>query len=161
MEKKKMTKEAAHKLLRNRKVYVNGKSADIQKKLFELGFTWDDGSQNVKYKEYPFLYISDTEFNPNDDMEAFRENIRQEISAEEIEAIEIEPECPFKYFDRVIVKDTEKQKWIADQFSHYDREEGDYPYITCGGRGWRYCIPFEGNEDLVGTTNEPRNIKNR
>lgn len=144
----KMTKEAAHELLRNRKVYVNGKSAEIQQKLFEAGFTWDDGSQNVKYKEYPFLYISDTEFNPNDDMEAFRENIRQEISAEEIEAIEIEPECPFKPFDRVLVRDSNGENWIAYLFSHYRR--GDfYPYHV------------EGNEDLVGTTNEPRNIKNR
>lgn len=37
-----MTREAAIELLKNRKVYVNGKSAEIQQKLFELGWKqWD------------------------------------------------------------------------------------------------------------------------
>lgn len=56
MEKKKMTKEAAIELLKNRKVYVNGKSAEIQEKLFELGFKWQgQGLARVINENSPFI----------------------------------------------------------------------------------------------------------
>ena len=35
-----MTKEEAKEMLTNTKVYVNGKSKEIQEKLFEIGFKW-------------------------------------------------------------------------------------------------------------------------
>lgn len=59
----------------------------------------------------------------------------------------------FKAFDRVLVRDEEDKKWRAEFFSHIDTDE-EYPY-ECTGDVFRYCIPYEGNEHLLGTTNSP------
>lgn len=252
----KMTKEQAVELLKNRKVYVNGKSAEIQRKLFKLGWKWTkDGPLYVINENSPFIYIyKDGGLGHSAGMRLFVENQMQEISAEEILAIEIieeslkendvvscgwggdksrcewfsvvkkgnpdsynykvslilisggtrgrlsfdglattqewcrasteeekrifidalkaskdsqakeilkevfgiekKPECPFKPFDRVLVRDGNNEKWIADFFSHYDNDDSKWPYV-CSSGYWIQCIPYENNEHLVGTTNNP------
>lgn len=85
--------------LANTKVYVNGKSKEIQKKLFSLGYEWSDGDTNVCYTKSPFLYISSSmTFTMGNDMEHFSERILREVTAEEILNITIdEPKYrPFK-----------------------------------------------------------------
>lgn len=85
-----MTKKEAVKFLANTKVYVNGKSKEIQKKLFSLGYEWSDGDTNVCYTKSPFLYISSSmTFTMGNDMEHFSERILREISAEEILSLEL------------------------------------------------------------------------
>lgn len=62
----------------------------------------------------------------------------------------VKSECPIKPFDKVLVRDDENNIWYANYFSHY-REDEDYPYV-CIDSSYRYCIPYEGNEHLLGTT---------
>lgn len=63
----------------------------------------------------------------------------------------------FNTFDRVLVRNMLVSKWRIAFFDSYDNTNRDFPfYTTCGY--CRYCIPFEGNEDLVGTTNTPKSI---
>lgn len=57
----------------------------------------------------------------------------------------------FKPFERVLVRDDDFNKWEINFFSHID-EEGDY---FCLRSYWKQCIPYEGNEHLVGTNNDP------
>ena len=59
-----------------------------------------------------------------------------------------------KPFDKVLVR-TEKfqNTWIASFFSHKDDYEFA-PFWTISGKNYQQCIPFEGNEHLVGTTND-------
>lgn len=70
------------------------------------------------------------------------------LQVEQVESVK--PECPFKPFDKVLVRDDENNIWYANYFSHY-REDEDYPYV-CIDSSYRYCIPYEGNEHLLGTT---------
>lgn len=49
-----MKKEEAIAKLSNTKVYVDGKSKEIQEKLFEIGFEWADEKRKVFYTEMPF-----------------------------------------------------------------------------------------------------------
>lgn len=56
----------------------------------------------------------------------------------------------FKPFDMVLVRDTPSQKWSINLFSYYDEEDEEYPYV-CLNERYSYCIPYEGNEYLVGT----------
>ena len=85
-----MTRKEAVEFLANTKVYVNGKSKGIQKKLFSLGYEWSDGDTNVCYTKSPFLYISSSmTFTMGNDMEHFSERILREISAEEILSLEL------------------------------------------------------------------------
>lgn len=59
----------------------------------------------------------------------------------------------FKSFEKVLVRDSESDKWRCAFYSHFE-PKGIYHYCTTG---WMYamCIPFEGNEHLVGTTKNP------
>ena len=85
-----MTKEEINKFLANTKVYVAGKSKEIQKKLFSLGYKWISGSTEVGHTESPFLFIyPNMSFSRCSDMVYFSNNIKREISAEEILSLEL------------------------------------------------------------------------
>lgn len=63
----------------------------------------------------------------------------------------VKPECPFKPFDKVLVRNNDKMVWKADYFSHY-KDNNDYHYC-CIGNGYRDCIPFnDQTAHLLGTT---------
>lgn len=95
-----MTQKEIDKFLANTKVYVNGKSKDIQNKLFSLGYYWSVGKgKEVIYEDKPFLYISKNyDITYGRDMCAFIQHEHREISAEEILSLELtEPSYrPFK-----------------------------------------------------------------
>lgn len=62
--------------------------------------------------------------------------------------VEVYNKAPgFKQYDRVLVRNR-KQSWKIDLFSHYE-QFGSFHYRTLGGY-YEYCIPFDGNEHLVG-----------
>ena len=59
-----------------------------------------------------------------------------------------------KAYDKVLVRDTNEQVWVADLFSHVlDRPLGGYTF-ACIGHYPNQCIPYEGNEHLLGTNND-------
>lgn len=57
----------------------------------------------------------------------------------------------FKPFDRVLVRDNDTEQWRADFFSHMKNG-----WHVCTGTIWRYCIPYEDHEHLIGTTDKPK-----
>ena len=59
-------------------------------------------------------------------------------------------EHQFKPFEKVLVRDSYEDKWRASFFSNI--REGYAKYVTTG-LVWKFCIPYEGNEHLLGTTN--------
>lgn len=86
-----MTKEEAYELLNNKKVYVNGKSLDIQDKLFSLGFKWSVGDTKSRCVDSPFLFIHcDKRFSHSNNMIFFKNHQYKEISDEDILNIEID-----------------------------------------------------------------------
>lgn len=95
-----MTKKEINEFLADTKVYVNGKSKEIQEKLFSLGYSWnDDKCTDVCHTEAPFLFIyEDTSITMSSNMDLFCNNDNREITAEEILALELtEPSYrPFK-----------------------------------------------------------------
>ena len=62
-------------------------------------------------------------------------------------------EPQFKPFEKVLVRDSESDKWRCTFYSHFE-PNGIYHYGTISG-AYIMCIPFEGNEHLVGTTKNP------
>lgn len=62
----------------------------------------------------------------------------------------VESKCSFKPFDKVLVRDNEDEVWKADYFSHYEEGDKIAPYV-CVGSYYRFCIPYEGGEYLLGT----------
>lgn len=59
----------------------------------------------------------------------------------------------FKPFEKVLVRDSEAGKWRCTFYSHFE-PNGIYHHSTVSG-AYTMCIPFEGNEHLVGTTKNP------
>lgn len=62
--------------------------------------------------------------------------------------VDVKPKWTPKPFDKVLVRDSKSSEWRANLFSHKNIDE---PYC-CVYAGWNYCIPYEGNERLLGTT---------
>ena len=55
---------------------------------------------------------------------------------------------------RVLVRDTNKDKWKPSFWGFYDIDYAmNYPYECCGN-SFAQCIPYEGNEHLSGKTDE-------
>ena len=59
-----------------------------------------------------------------------------------------------KPFDKVLVRDENGQKWMCDIFSYYDNKNPKYPFWGVGRSNSKQCIPYKGNEHLLGTTND-------
>jgi len=61
----------------------------------------------------------------------------------------------FKPFDKVLGRDYDEGVWICDLYSYYykgDNKMGVDNAFVCVGDSHLQCIPFEGNEHLLGTT---------
>lgn len=76
-------------------------------------------------------------------------------SVSEIEELKQKPFSikDLKPFEKVLVRNDKKNKWVVDFFSYY--ESDDKAFICGGGSWWRYCIPFNNETaNLVGTNND-------
>lgn len=71
--------------------------------------------------------------------------------------IEEKPKYEFKPFDKVLVKYHEDDNWKASLFTRTitDDQDGETKYECLNGTVVVYCIPFEGNEHLLGTDENP------
>ena len=58
---------------------------------------------------------------------------------------------PFE--SRVLIRDNDLQKWSPAEWGYYDSDSQYCPYKLVGNAA-RYCIPYEGNEHLLGTTTD-------
>ena len=99
--------------LANTKVYVNGKSKEIQEKLFSLGYSWnnDSASTVVCHTEEPFLFIyEDKAITRSSDMDLFCSHENSEITAEEILALELN-ESDYRPFK-------DKNECLAEMMKH-------------------------------------------
>lgn len=72
--------------------------------------------------------------------------------------IEEKPKYDFKPFDKVLVRDEDDKEWHISLFAReiVDDYNGlPYKYECSNGTLWNCCIPFEGNEHLLGTAENP------
>lgn len=64
--------------------------------------------------------------------------------------VDLKPKVELKPFDKVLVRDFEDQAWQVSLFSYKDSDS----YYCCNGCAWTQCIPYIGNESLLGTTKD-------
>ena len=60
-----------------------------------------------------------------------------------------------KPFDKVLVRDNNGEFWEINIFGRYVESDPVFPYI-CINERYKQCIPYEGNESLLGTTTSPK-----
>lgn len=68
-----------------------------------------------------------------------------------VEDVKKEPEHVFKPLDLCLAKFRDTERWTLVQFGY----ELDGSMTSVGGLAWNKWIPYEGNEHLLGTTNNP------
>lgn len=66
------------------------------------------------------------------------------------EVVDLKPKVELKPFDKVLVRNDKEDQWSANIFSYQVRDM----YHCLGEDYWVYCIPYEGNESLLGTTKD-------
>ena len=71
--------------------------------------------------------------------------------AEKKQIVDIKKEHQFKPFEKVLVRNSIDDVWRASFFSHIKENDGRY-VTTCVT--WKFCIPYIGNESLLGTTKD-------
>lgn len=70
--------------------------------------------------------------------------------AEKKMIVNLKPKVELKPFDKVLIRDFEDQAWQVSLFSYKDSDS----YYCCNGCSWNHCIPYIGNESLLGTTKD-------
>ena len=65
------------------------------------------------------------------------------------EVVDLKPKAKLKPFDKVLVRDSKSDNWRANLFGYIGKDG----YYRCVYANWVYCIPYAGNEHLLGTTN--------
>ena len=73
--------------------------------------------------------------------------------AEKKMIVNLKPKVELKPFDNVLVRHQKTEEWRANIFSHTDKTDEYLDYVCVNGR-WEFCIPYEGNESLLGTTKD-------
>ena len=123
-----MTQKEINKFLANTKVYVAGKSKEIQEKLFSFGFSWLVNVR-VSHTEEPFLYLDgDKKITWGNDMQRFTTNEYREITAEQILSLEL-TEPAYRQFKN-------QEECLNEMLKHnpfgwlYDHYSGDYVNVS-------------------------------
>ena len=71
--------------------------------------------------------------------------------------VDLKPKVEFKPFDKVLVRNTDTEEWFPGFFEKFDSTWNN-PYHIMNRRSmtdfaFKQCIPYIGNESLLGTTN--------
>lgn len=70
--------------------------------------------------------------------------------SEKKEVVNLKPKVKLKPFDKVLVRDSKSDNWRANLFGYIGKDG----YYRCVYANWVYCIPYIGNESLLGTTKD-------
>ena len=93
-----------------------------------------------------------------------RISVHEELrEATEDEAVKFQEACTlwekrkkqpvFKPFDKVLCRDDIGKEWNIDLFESTVTHNSKYNY-KCMANIWKFCIPYAGNENLLGTTKD-------
>ena len=70
--------------------------------------------------------------------------------AEKKQIVDLKPNIELKPFDKVLVRDFSRDEWSISFFS-FKKEDC---YVCINHCSWNQCIPYIGNESLLGTTKD-------
>ena len=104
---------------------------------------YDNGTTVFNTKDFRGIKVKDA---AQTYIKTIEEKLGGKLNCETLEVEKTQPE--FKPFDKVLVRDSYDDMWRACFFSHIREDDGRY-VTTCFT--WKFCIPYEGNEHLLGT----------
>lgn len=115
---------------------------------------------NVRYEDYEVHY-NEYRFGHNRSLRLATDSEKQQLfealakenkawDAEKKQIVNLKPNIKFKPFDKVLVRDSKSDYWRANLFGYIGKDG----YCCCVYANWIYCIPYAGNEHLLGTTKD-------
>lgn len=147
--------EKAQHEFKNGDIVVYGKSAAICRKIYKHTLCF-----YVSLNEMVGLLFNDEVESSEEYRFATEEEKKQLFSALEKEGkrwdsdkkaiVDLKPKVELIPFDKVLVRDFGSQAWQVSLFGYKDSDS----YYCCNGCGWNQCIPYIGNESLLGTTKD-------
>lgn len=142
------------------KIHVMGRSKEVQEHAFNHGYKWASIGSGYPYTDAPYLFFTEGSLTCSYTPSIFYNERPDytELTVDEFLSIPVpkeeKPEPKFKPFDRVLVRNSDYWEWRCSWYSH-QRPDEEYLYQCTCGVWWKQCIPYEGNEHLVGTNNKP------
>ena len=136
-------------------IVVYGKSVAICRKIYKdtlyfyvsinemFGLLFDDNVESSE--EYRFA----TEEEKQKLFDALAEEGKA-WDAEKKQIVDLKPKAELKPFDKVLVRDDEDHAWQVSLFGYKDATI----YRCNNDCSWNQCIPYFGNENLLGTTKD-------
>lgn len=118
-----------------------------------------------KFESYNRVPVKDEVENTESEYEvenAEPESFNRIFDKDEVENVEPESfnrvpvkdeveETEFKPFDKVLARNDEGLTWLPEIYSYYNKDVECHHRVV-GGMLYKYCIPYEGNEHLAGTS---------
>ena len=138
----------------------------IYQKITTTDFCGSYASLNIygKFSPYYSSFIeSSARFATENEKQKFFDAMKANGFRWNVETKTIEQIIPKKFdistlkpFDKVLVRHLNDNVWVASFFSHYEKDLkfGCYPFVTTSLKSFPKCIPYEGNEYLLGTTDD-------
>lgn len=74
--------------------------------------------------------------------------------AEKKAIVDLKPKVGLKPFSKVLVRESDCHPWRCEIYSHYNIKKDTSFNFVCVGGIYKYCILYEGNEHLLGTTKD-------
>lgn len=145
------TEEEKEKLfdkLQEEGYFWNGETKSLEKYKFEVGHcittTGEHKHVITQIKHNKYIVTTDDKYLKDEILCAYQENFN--FYQEKFDITTLKP------FDRVLIRLDDECRWGIDYFERYVPKE-DNPFY-CMSTAWKQCIPYEGNEHLIGTTND-------
>lgn len=115
---------------------------------------------NVRYEDYEVHY-NEYRFGRNRSLRLATDSEKQQLfdalakegkqwDSEKKMIVDLKPKVEFKPFDKVLVRNCKSENWRANLFGYIDKDG----FYCCVWANWAYCIPYIGNESLLGTTKD-------
>jgi hypothetical protein len=135
---------------RNGNIILVSKFEDSKIKVNAVLYTEGDF---IIYSDAITYFVSDVNFASIEDKnKLFSALVREGYKYDKEQHLLIKQE--FKPFDKVLVRDKKRGIWLPQFFSRIT-QNNNFPYMCCNGVPYSYCISYEGNEYLLGTTHSP------
>lgn len=101
----------------------------------------------IDVKNDQYFIKSDTEKYPY--QVSFSYEIYYELVTNKFDITTLKP-----FDSKVLVRHNKNNKWCGSFFSHIDEDFHShcYKFVTTAGKSYPYCIPYEANKHLLGTT---------
>ena len=136
-------------------IVVYGKSVAICRKICKhtlFPYVSIDETSRLLFNDNPNVSPDECRFATEEEKQQLFSDLEKEgkvWDADKKQIVDLKPKVELKTFDKVLVKDNPYGSWKPALF--WKKVDAIYlhPYMVIGGKRYRFCEPYEGNEHLL------------